>query len=77
MQTIKKFFTPDPGNRNESSGSENSSGRTDNSQEQSEINENADKKKGKSKFDEALQQWSNDDARDRAEDDSTPLRSGL
>ncbi len=34
-------------------------------------------KSGKSKIEEALQQWSNDDERDRAEDDSTPLRSGL
>lgn len=34
-------------------------------------------KKEKSGLQESLQQWSNDNARDIAEDDSTPLRSNL
>ena len=33
--------------------------------------------KNKSSFKEALQQWSNDNERDIAEDNSTPLRSNL
>ena len=38
------------------------------------VSENGEKKSGIRK---ALQQWSNDNARDIAEDDSTPLRSNL
>lgn len=44
--------------------------------EESPVEKTEDKKE-KSSFKDALQQWSNDNARDIAEDNSTPLRSNL
>ena len=76
MQNIKKMFIPSPGDRNET-GNTGNAGKRNDKKEDEEINEKSEKSEGKSKLDEALQQWSNDDARDRAIDDSSPLRSGL
>ena len=75
MKFLKKFFMPEPADQNKPGSDkknqkEDIKGSTDKDQDK-------DKRKGKSKFDEALQQWANDDARDIAEDDASPLRSGL
>ena len=76
MQIIQKLYSPGPGDNELSSA---------NTHDKSEKNEHVDAegsidndpKPIKTSIQEALQQWSNDDARDREEDDSTPLRSGL
>ncbi len=74
MQNFKRSYIPDPGNRNETSHNDKKENEAIPGKSDEEIKE---KKSLSSKIHDALQQWSNDDARDIAEDDSTPLRSGL
>lgn len=83
MQLITKFFSPLTGNSGQDPKNANldpdrtdfsdgsSSDDTDNTADETEH------KSFKTSLRDALQEWSNDDARDIAEDDSTPLRSGL
>ncbi len=47
------------------------------SDNRTDSEETSEPKSFKTSLRDALQEWSNDDARDIAEDDSTPLRSGL
>jgi hypothetical protein len=77
MQIIQKFYSPDAGD-DELSGAnpKNKTEKKDNLPDAHESIAN-DSKPIKTSIQDALQQWSNDDARDREEDDSTPLRSGL
>lgn len=85
MQTITKCYSPLPGNgddvdpkhktQEDEKNVEAESFLTGN---KSEDQERHTKHKGfRAALREALQEWSNDDARDIEEDDSTPLRSGL
>ena len=76
MQFFKKFYMPTPGGENET-GSGNKDDKRDKDDTGKEADKDKDEKKGHSKLHDALQQWSNDDARDIEEDDSSPLRSGL
>ena len=65
-----------------SPGNENEKGQMDKEKmkEEEQDKENPPEKHSKTigaKLRDALQDWSNDDARDIEEDDSSPLRSGL
>lgn len=51
--------------------------KSSNEEEKKEVKEEKEKEKKETAFDKALQEWANDNARDIAEDDSTPLRSNL
>ncbi|MEJ7625941.1 MAG: hypothetical protein WKF35_03675 [Ferruginibacter sp.] len=73
MQIIKKYYNTNPGN--ETGSSEKLNENPDDNNKNKVENEGTTPIKNKIK--DALQQWANDDARDIAEDDSTPLRSGL
>lgn len=81
MQFFKKFHIPAPGSQNESSHHDKNDESKKNDAATGKVNDTKDTDKKaktiKSKLRDALQQWANDDARDIAEDDSTPLRSGL
>lgn len=76
MIHVNKFYSPDPGNRNNESGKKEEL-RTDEEKLEETTDRDSEDSSGKSKIEQALQDWSNDDARDRAIDDSSPLRSGL
>ena len=74
MQTINKNFFPETGNADKNQ-EEQKKAKTD--KEKKDTTEEVVHEEKNSKFKDALQQWANDDARDIAEDDSTPMRSGL
>ena len=76
MQYFKKLYTPAPGNENENAQDDEK----DIAKEKLGVDKDGNPIKEKSigaKIHDALQEWSNDDARDIEEDDSTPMRSGL
>lgn len=83
MQLSKKFFSPLPNNDipdpKDQNHHEDNPVSSDNpmSDSSEDANIDSDPKSFKASLRDALQEWSNDDARDIAEDDSTPLRSGL
>ena len=67
---------PEPGDQNQT-GPDKKKDDKDAADKENAKDQDKDKKSIKSKLHDALQQWSNDDARDIAEDDASPLRSGL
>ncbi len=77
MQIILKFYSPGPAADELSSAHTNDKTEKNENPVDAEESIDNDSKPLKTSIQEALQQWSNDDARDREEDDSTPLRSGL
>lgn len=83
MPLTKKFFSPlptsdslDPKDTNLNNEKSEATGSSRN-EDNNEAEDGSDNKSFKTSLRDALQEWSNDDARDIAEDDSTPLRSGL
>lgn len=83
MQPNKRFFSPLSGNENPdpkdgASHDESAmSSDNENAANSDEPEHGSEHKSFKTSLRDALQDWSNDDARDIEEDDSTPLRSGL
>ena len=83
MQLSKRFFSPLPSNDDldpkdsvsEDRGPVNSD--SSDSANDADVPDETEHKSFKTSLRDALQDWSNDDARDIAEDDSTPMRSGL
>lgn len=78
MQLLSKYYAPLPGNEfDPREKHQNDDESRDENIDPADESESAEPKTFKSSLRDALQEWSNDDARDIAEDDSTPLRSGL
>jgi len=77
MHLFKKFYMPLPGTDDEKGNNKNEDDVNKTTDDKNKTEQGKDEIVHKSKLQDALQQWANDDARDIAEDDSTPLRSGL
>ena len=83
MSYLTRFYSPAPdevpGAQRDASRDGNKDPFKDDKEMNKKVLENdaEPKPKGRSKIKDALQEWSNDDERDRAIDDSSPLRSGL
>ncbi len=83
MQLNKRFFSPFQSNDNtdpkDGTPHDESAMSSDNESAANtdEPEHGSEHKSFKTSLRDALQDWSNDDARDIEEDDSTPLRSGL
>ncbi len=71
MKFLSKFYLPEPDPKNTPVQEPK------NSDDKDASNRSEDNTPEKSSLEEALQQWSNDNARDIAEDDADPLKSGL